>query len=219
MSARQPSVLSCSKERPVFYEYAGEQLYKIRRFWRRELLRGVLDCHFASLSGLSGLGRSSPATRPKRSDPRQLPETIVPLPPLKTLLGKVVEVRRRLRGDKYPLEKADSSSGRRTAHVKLPDHNAVQHDFLLHLLLFISRSSVTLRSMICPGRCMRSFGHLCVALVRPYRCQTIGLKLLPCLPGSPGAPLICQGTRYVATNGFYPSIVSFHRHWYRGACR
>jgi hypothetical protein len=32
------------------------------------------------------------------------------------------------------------------------DHNAVQHDFLLHLLLFISRSSGTLRSMICPGR-------------------------------------------------------------------
>lgn len=44
--------------------------------------------------------------------------------------------------------------------MKLPDHNAVQHDFLLHLLLFISRSSGTLRSMICPGRGMRSFGHL-----------------------------------------------------------
>jgi hypothetical protein len=27
----------------------------------------------------------------------------------------------------------------------------VQHDFLLHLLLFISRSSGTLRSMICLG--------------------------------------------------------------------
>jgi len=33
----------------------------------------------------------------------------------------------------------------------LPDHNAVQHEFLLHLLLFISRSSGTLRSMICLG--------------------------------------------------------------------
>jgi hypothetical protein len=32
-----------------------------------------------------------------------------------------------------------------------PDHNAVQHEFLLHLLLFISRSSGTLRSMICLG--------------------------------------------------------------------
>jgi len=43
--------------------------------------------------------------------------------------------------------------------VKLSDHNAVQHDFLLHLLLFISRSSGTLRSMICLGRIERPFGH------------------------------------------------------------
>jgi hypothetical protein len=71
------------------------------------------------------------------------------------------------------LEKADSSSGRRTDHVKLPDHNAVQHDFLLHLLLFISRSSVTLRSMICPGRCMRSFGHYV-----PLSCGLIAAKPL-----------------------------------------
>ncbi|CUX18161.1 hypothetical protein AGR3A_Cc210006 [Agrobacterium tomkonis CFBP 6623] len=57
------------------------------------------------------------------------------------------------------------------------------------------------------------------ALMWPYRRQTIGLKLLPCLPGSPGAPLICQGTRYVATNGFRPSVVFVHRHRHRCSCR
>lgn len=31
-----------------------------------------------------------------------------------------------------------------------PDHNAVHNDILLHLLLFISRSSGTLWSVICP---------------------------------------------------------------------
>ncbi|MCZ7449536.1 hypothetical protein O8B93_18265 [Agrobacterium rhizogenes] len=59
-------------------------------------------------------------------------------------------------GWKPPIRQAAEAPG----HMKLPDHNAVQHDFLLHLLLFISRSSGTLRSMICPGRGMRSFGHL-----------------------------------------------------------
>ncbi|CUX18202.1 hypothetical protein AGR7C_Cc120070 [Agrobacterium deltaense Zutra 3/1] len=49
----------------------------------------------------------------------------------------------------------------------------MQHNFLLHLLLFISRSSGTLRSMICPGRCMRSFGHYV-----PLLCGLIAAKPL-----------------------------------------
>jgi len=49
----------------------------------------------------------------------------------------------------------------------------VQHDFLLHLLLFISRSSGTLRSMICPGRGTRPFGHCA-----PLWCGLIAAKPL-----------------------------------------
>ena len=61
-----------------------------RPFWPYGRVHDVLGFHFASLSGLPRLGRRSPATTPETIGPRQRPETEVPLPPLKTLLGKVL---------------------------------------------------------------------------------------------------------------------------------
>lgn len=70
-----------------------------------------------------------------------------------------MEVRRRPRANTIKFEQPIRQAAGQTRAAKVIDHNAVQHDFLLHLLLFISRSSGTLRSMICLGRINRSFGH------------------------------------------------------------
>jgi hypothetical protein len=93
--------------------------------------------------------------------------------------------------------------------VKLPDHNAVQHDFLLHLLLFISRSSGTLRSMICP---VVSSGRSGIA---PLECGFIAAKPLALaftvLAGFSRHALNLPGDKYVAPNGFCPCIIVLHR--------
>jgi len=50
----------------------------------------AISRHCSSLSGLSRLGRRSPASTSETIGPRERPETEVPLPPFKTLLGKIL---------------------------------------------------------------------------------------------------------------------------------
>ncbi|CVI62152.1 hypothetical protein AGR9A_Cc80306 [Agrobacterium salinitolerans str. Hayward 0363] len=117
----------------------------------------------------------------------------------------------------FSSQKECRQSYRRPRIYDRADHNAVQHEFLLHLLLFISRSSGTLRSMICPRPFDAAALEKSAAVAWPSSLPNHWPLLLPCLPGSFGAPLICQGTRYVAKNGFRPSAVFVCRR--RRPCR
>lgn len=74
------------------------------------------------------------------------------------------------------------------------------HIILLHVRLFISRSSGTMAAMISRLPRVAVQGMRASLMGWPSRRQSRWTRLLPCFPGSAGTPLNDLGTRYAVPN-------------------